>query len=365
MSSCKHKLHTLLPSQILSSCGVGGGCTGEMRAHQAKQLNCGITIPNLGFGTYSFENDRDTTELAIQMALEMGYRHFDTAKIYGSEPAVGTALRGAILDGRVERNDIFVTSKLWGSDHHDPVSALKQTLRNLEMEYVDMYLVHWPVKLKPWAVCAVPREDEFEPLDLETTWAGMEKCFEMGLCRGIGVSNFSCRKIQQLLDFASVPPAVNQVELHPVWRQTKLRQFCGELGIHVSAYSPLGAPGNCWGSNAVVENPTIQSIALKHGATPAQVSHSSPITAIPLSNTLESVKVALQWGLSTEASVIVKSFNQERMKENMGALDLRLDDYDLLEIEKMEERKIMRGEFLVNDTTSPYKTIQDLWDDEI
>ncbi|KAK2981065.1 hypothetical protein RJ640_002598, partial [Escallonia rubra] len=123
MCSYKHNSTGRISSQILSSCEVGGGCTGEMRAHQAK-LNCGIIIPNLGFGTYSFGNDRDTTELAIQMALKMGYMHFDTAKIYGSEPAVGTALREVILDGRVERNDIFVMSKLWGSDHHDPVSAV-------------------------------------------------------------------------------------------------------------------------------------------------------------------------------------------------------------------------------------------------
>ncbi|KAK2994016.1 hypothetical protein RJ640_015634, partial [Escallonia rubra] len=122
-------------------------------------------------------------------------------------------------------------------------SALKQTLKNLEMENVDVYLVHWPVKLKPWVACAIPKEDEFEHLDLQTTRSGMEKCLEMGLCRGIG-------KDPTVLNFASVPPAVNQ--------------FCGELGIHVSAYSSHEAPGDCWESNAVVENPTIQSIALKH-----------------------------------------------------------------------------------------------------
>ncbi|KAK2978457.1 hypothetical protein RJ640_023715, partial [Escallonia rubra] len=221
---------------------MGGGCTGEMRAHQAK-LNCGITIPNLGFGTYSFGNDRDATELAIQMALKMGYMHFDTAEIYGSEPSVGTARREVIIDGRVDYGEVIIMIQ-------SQQSALKQTLKNLEMEYVDVYLVHWPVKLKPWVACAIPKEDEFEPLDQETTGFGMEKCLEMGLCRGIGVSNFSCRKIQKLLNFASVPPAVNQ--------------FCGELGIHVSAYSSHEAPDDCWESNAVVENPTIQFIALKH-----------------------------------------------------------------------------------------------------
>ncbi|GAU45682.1 hypothetical protein TSUD_268490 [Trifolium subterraneum] len=275
----------------------------------------------------------------------VGYRHFDTAKIYGSEPALGKALNEAIYMGEVDREEIFLTSKLWGSDHHDPVSALKHTLKDLDMEYLDMYLVHWPVKLKPWVNYPVPNEDDFENLDLGTTWAGMEKCLEMGLCRSIGVSNFSSNKIEWLLDFANTPPVVNQVEMHPMWRQRKLRRTCGEHKIHVSAYSPLGGPGNAWGSTAVVNHPIIQSIALKHNATPAQV--------------------ALKWGLSKGSSVIVKSFNEERMEENMGSFDLHLDDEDILEIEKLDEIKIMRGEFHVNQTTSPYKTIEELWDDEI
>ncbi|KAK6155879.1 hypothetical protein DH2020_010127 [Rehmannia glutinosa] len=278
----------------------------------------GLAIPIIGMGTYSFDNDKKATENAVQMALKMGYSHFDTAQIYGSEPALGNALGKAISNGLIEREELFVTSKLWGSHHHDPVSALKQTLMNLGMEYVDMYLVHWPVRLKPWVCHPLPKEDDFEKLDMETTWAGMEKCLELGLCRGIGVSNFSCKKIENLLDFASVVPAVNQVEMHPM----KLLGF-----------------------KDVVQNPIIQSIALKHKVTPAQV--------------------ALRWGLSKGASVIVKSFNEERLKENMGALDLKLEDNDIIEIEKMEERKIMRGEFYVNQRTSPYKTIQDLWDDEI
>ncbi|XP_057476069.1 NADPH-dependent aldo-keto reductase, chloroplastic [Actinidia eriantha] len=316
-----------------------------MKYNQVIRLNSGETIPIMGFGTYSAQNDREETKQAVQMALKMGYRHFDTAKIYGSEPAVGEALRRAIQSQMIDREDIFLTSKLWSSDHNDPVSALHQTLETLGMEYVDLYLVHWPVKLKPWATYAVPNEDDFERLDLETTWVGMEKCLDMGLCRSIGVSNFSTNKIQRLLDFASVPPAVNQVEMHPMWRQTKLREFCGDHKIHVSAYSPIGGPGNSWGSTAVVNHPIIQSIAHKHGATPAQV--------------------ALRWGLSKGSSVIAKSFNKGRMKENIGVVDLRLDDRDLRDIERMEEWKIMRGEFFVNETTSPYRTIEDLWDDEI
>ncbi|CAH2041913.1 unnamed protein product, partial [Thlaspi arvense] len=255
----------------------------------------------------------------------LGYRHFDTAKIYGSEPALGDAITDAILDGVTGRGDVFLTSKLWSSDHHDPVSAIRQTLKKLRMEYVDLYLVHWPVKLKTWVDYPVPREEDFERLELEATWSGMERCLDLGLCRSIGVSNFSSKKVHRLLDYASVTPAVNQVEMHPMWRQTKLREFCRDHKIHVSAYSPLGGPGNLWGSTAV----------------------------------------ALRWGLSKGASVIVKSFNRDRIKENIGALNLTLDEQDLINIEKMEQWKIMRGEFLVNDTTSPYKNIQGLWDDEI
>ncbi|KAL8539575.1 hypothetical protein ACS0TY_001255 [Phlomoides rotata] len=305
-----------------------------------------MAIPVIGFGTYSFENHRKTTEHAVRMALKMGYRHFDTAHIYGSEGALGNALGEAISDGIVERQHLFVTSKLWGSHHHDPVSALNQTLMKLGMEYVDMYLVHWPVKLKPWVSDPLPRHDEFEQLDLRATWSGMEKCLEMGLCRGIGVSNFSCKKLQALLDFASVTPALNQVEMHPMWRQKKLRDYCNDHNIHVSAYSPLGGPGNLWGSTAVVENPVVKSIAQKLKATPAQV--------------------ALSWGVWKGASVIVKSFNQQRMKENMAALNLNIQEQHILQIDtNIKEAKIMRGECYVNQTSSPYKTIQHLWDDEI
>ncbi|XP_021842067.2 NADPH-dependent aldo-keto reductase, chloroplastic [Spinacia oleracea] len=315
-----------------------------MRNNQAR-LNTGNVVPLFGLGTYSSSCDSETTQEAIHMALKMGYRHFDTAKIYGSEPALGKALTEAISDGVVDREDIFVTSKLWSSDHDDPVSALHQSLRNLKMEYVDLYLVHWPIRFKSWAEYPVPNEEDFEELDMESTWAGMEKCLELGLCKAIGVSNFSTKKLQHLLDFASVCPAVNQVEMHPMWRQNKMRKFCGEHKIHMSAYMPLGGPGNFWGSTSVIKDPIILSIAKKHKATPAQV--------------------ALKWGIQRGTSVIVKSFNEGRMRENIGALDLKLDENDMINIEKLVERKILRGDHLINKTTSPYRTIEQLWDYEI
>ncbi|XP_058106596.1 methylecgonone reductase [Magnolia sinica] len=309
------------------------------------RFRCDAKLPLIGFGTAAYPYNGERIEQAIATALELGYRHFDTAKIYGSETAVGRALTDAIGGGKVEREDIFVTSKLWGSDHREPVTALRQSLKNLGMEYLDLYLIHWPARFKTWASYPVPTEDDFDGLDMESTWAGLERCVDLGLCKCIGVSNFSCTKVDRLLQHASIPPAVNQVEMHPLWRQKKLREFCEERKIQVSAYSPLGGPGNSWGSTGVVENPIIKSIALKHSATPAQV--------------------ALRWGLEKGANVITKSFNRERMKENMGALGLRLDEEDVMEIDRLEEWKLMRGEFLVNQTTSPYKTIQELWDGEI
>ncbi|XP_019058987.1 PREDICTED: aldo-keto reductase family 4 member C9 [Tarenaya hassleriana] len=214
------------------------------------------------------------------------------------------------------------------------------------MEYLDMYLVHWPIKLKPGVNEPVPREEDFETdLGIEETWEAMERCLDLDLCKCIGVSNFSSQKILNLLDFASVSPHVNQVEMHPLWRQSKLRQVCEENRIHVSGYSPLGGPGNHWGTTAVIQHPLMASIALKHNATPAQV--------------------ALRWGMSKGSSVIVKSFSEARLRENKRALEIKLDEQDLSEIDQLEEWKIMRGEFLVNQTTSPYKSIQQLWDDEI
>ncbi|XP_057528147.1 NADPH-dependent aldo-keto reductase, chloroplastic [Amaranthus tricolor] len=315
-----------------------------MKSNQAR-LNTGNVVPLLGFGTYSCTYDYETTQKAIYMAIKMGYRHFDTAKIYGSEPALGKAVREAISDGLVDREHIFVTSKLWSSDHHDPVSALHHSLQNLGMEYVDLYLVHWPVRFKKWTDYPIPNEEDFEDLDLKATWAGMEKCLQLGLCKAIGVSNFSTKKLQYLLDFASIYPAVNQVEMHPMWRQNKMRKFCEDYKIHVSAYMPLGGPGNFWGSTFVIKDPIILSIAKKHKVTPAQV--------------------ALRWGMQKGVSVIVKSFNEGRMRENYGAINLKLDDNDMVNIEKMVEIKIMRGDHLINTTTSPYRTIEQLWDYEI
>ncbi|XP_057857365.2 deoxymugineic acid synthase 1-like [Cryptomeria japonica] len=136
--------------------------------------------------------------------------------------------------------------------------------------YLDLYLLHWPVRLRKGHTLP-PKEEDFLPLDIKSTWQGMEKCFELGLTKAIGVSNFSCKKIEDLLKYAKIPPAANQVEMHPMWQQKKLREYCSKMKIEVCAWSPLGAPKTPWGSNTVMDNPVIKEIAQKHGMSIAQV----------------------------------------------------------------------------------------------
>ncbi|KAH9314797.1 hypothetical protein KI387_023424, partial [Taxus chinensis] len=201
----------------------------------------------------------------------VGYRHFDTASSYNSEHALGEALNTPIQSGIVKREDVFVTTKLWNTDHDDPLAAPKTSLMNLPLQYVDLYLIHLPLKFIKGVLLNVrPKEEEFLPLDLKSTWEGMEKCVEMGFTKAIGISNFSSKKIEDLLSYVRIPPAFNQVEMHPMWQQKKLRECCSKHNIHLSAWSPLGAPNTPWGTNLVMDNPLIQEIAQKHGKTKAQ-----------------------------------------------------------------------------------------------
>eukprot|EP01018_Ginkgo_biloba_P024810 Gb_28797 [translate_table: standard] len=312
---------------------------------RVSQLNTGSSIPLIGLGTVAVSQNEEEIKTAVDIALEIGYRHFDTASCYGSEAALGEALSKAFQRGIVRRDEVFVTSKLWGNDHDDPVSALKMSLSKLRLEYLDLFLIHWPIKLRKGASRPYFKEENFLPLDLKSTWRGMEQCVELGLTKAIGLSNFSCKKIEDLLSYAKIPPAVDQVEMHPVWQQKKLRDYCSKMNIHVSAWSPLGAPGTAWGSNIVMDNPVIQDIAKKHGKTPAQVS--------------------LRWGLEQGVSMVPKSYNKNRITENFGIFDWSLTAEDHEKISKIEQRKILRGEDRVNSTTSPYRTIQELWDGEI
>ncbi|KAG5550526.1 hypothetical protein RHGRI_015479 [Rhododendron griersonianum] len=204
------------------------------------------SIPLLGYGTASwpFGEPEEIIKGSILTAIKLGYRHFDTASVYLSEQCLGEAISRALELGLIEsRGELFVTSKLWCSDVHPHrvLPVLQDTLQKLGLEYLDLYLIHFPVSMNSPGSYVVPfNQSDLLPMDFKSVWEAMEECHKLGLTKNIGVSNFSVKKLQQLLLTAKIPPAVNQVEISPLWQQKKLRKFCEEKGIHVTAYSSLG-----------------------------------------------------------------------------------------------------------------------------
>ncbi|KAI3910276.1 hypothetical protein MKX01_030102, partial [Papaver californicum] len=229
-------------------------------------LSSGKTIPLLGMGTaaYPFVGSEGVTS-AILKAIKLGYRHFDTGTLYMTEDSLGDAIAEALQLGLIRsRDEVFITSKLYCCDAHPDrvLTALQNTLKNLRMEYLDLYLIHWPVRLNPGNFIFPPAKEELLPMDYKNVWAAMEECQKLGLTKSIGVGNFSCKKLQNVLAIANIPPAVNQ---------TKLIKFYKANDIIVTAYSPLGAYGTPWGSSAVAETQVSHEIAKARGKTHAQV----------------------------------------------------------------------------------------------
>ncbi|KAJ3677239.1 hypothetical protein LUZ60_002963 [Juncus effusus] len=201
-------------------------------------------MPRICKGTAAFPfASSENMKSKILNAIKIGYRHFDTASLYKSEESLGEAIKEAVESGLIgSRDELFITSKLWSSDAHQDrvIPALKESLRTLQLEYLDLYLVHWPMSVKTGKYEFPFPKEEIVPFDMESVWEKMEECQSLGLTNTIGVCNFSCKKLDKLLSFTKIPPAVNQVEVNPVWPQTKLRDFCKEKGIQICGYSPLG-----------------------------------------------------------------------------------------------------------------------------
>lgn len=255
-------------------------------------LNNGVEMPQLGFGVWQVPDDE--AEQAVATALEAGYRSIDTAAIYGNEEGTGKAIAASGL----AREDVFVTTKLWNSDqgYDSTLRAFDTSLAKLGLEYVDLYLIHWPLPARGTYV---------------DTYKAFEKLLADGRVRAIGVSNFLQEHVEHLLTETSVVPAVNQIELHPHLQQHAAREYHAEHGIAVEAWSPLGS------GKGLLEVPAVVAIAQKHNRTPAQI--------------------VLRWHRQLGNIVIPKSVTPSRIRENIDVFDFSLDTEDLAAISALNE----------------------------
>ncbi|KPK56776.1 MAG: aldo/keto reductase [Gammaproteobacteria bacterium] len=308
----------------------------------------GNRMPALGLGTW--KSEPGVVGGVVREAIRTGYRHFDCAPIYGNEAEIGEAVQASITAGEVSREELWITSKLWNFNHlrADVVPGLKNTLSDLRLDYLDLFLVHWPVAHKPGVVFPETPDGflSLEEAPLAETWAGMEEACNAGLCRHIGVSNFSVRKISGLLETASIRPAANQVECHPYFPQRELLRYCQAHDIILTAYSPLGSgdrPARIKREDepVLLEDPVILEIAERHKLTPGQV--------------------LIAWALHRGTSVIPKSSNPGRLKENFAAASVELDDEAMAEIDGLDrDYRYVDGSFWCP-PGSPY-TLEELWD---
>jgi 2,5-diketo-D-gluconate reductase A len=247
-----------------------------------------VAIPQFGLGV--FQVPPEDTVANVLTGIEAGYRHIDTAKAYGNEAQVGQAIRASGLP----REAFFITTKLWNDDHSDGVGALKESLGRLEMEHVDLYLIHWPV----------PAQDRYVD-----AWKALIEAQQAGLTRAIGVSNFQPAHLRRIIDESGVTPAVNQIELHPLLTQPGLRREHADRGIVTEAWSPLA-------QGAALTEPAVEEIAEAHNRTPGQV--------------------VLRWHIQLGNVVFPKSMTPERIEQNIDIFDFELSEEEMDRIEALD-----------------------------
>ncbi|MDO4478373.1 MAG: aldo/keto reductase [Lachnospiraceae bacterium] len=264
--------------------------------HKTITLNNGVAMPRLGLGTYKSTSECDV-QGAIRDAVSTGYRLIDTASFYKNEEAVGDGIRKC----GIPREELFVTTKVWNTAQRlgDVENAFNRSLERLGLDYIDLYLIHWPVP-----GCSLE------------TWHLLEKLLADGRCRAIGVSNFNEMQLQELMDNSTIVPAVNQIEYHPLWNRDSLRSFCQSNGIAVQAYCPLAR-------GAFFDRSVIENLALKYNRTPAQI--------------------GLRWLLQKDICPIPKSVNADRIISNACIFDFALDEHEMASIDGLNENHRVAG----------------------
>ena len=260
-------------------------------------LNNGVKMPQLGFGVWQVEDTQATT--AVAKALEVGYRSIDTAMIYRNEHGVGKAIR----ESSIPREDLFITTKVWNNDQgmENTLCAYEKSLERLGLDYVDLYLIHWPT----------PKYDRYVD-----TYKALEKLYHEGRVRAIGICNFDIVHLERILIECDIKPVLNQIECHPYFAQKEIKNFCAKHDIFVEAWSPLEQGGT------VLQEPVIQKIAEAHGKSSAQT--------------------ILRWHLQNNSIVIPKSVTPSRIEENMNVFDFVLTQDEMEEIDQLD-RNLRRG----------------------
>ena len=307
----------------------------------------GDEMPIIGLGTW--KSNKGKVGEAVKIALNNGYRHIDCAATYGNEAEIGEALNEIFSEGKIKREEVWITSKLWNDSHQKEhvIPALKQTLKDLQLDYLDLYLIHWPVAFKH-GVSSPSGDDDYlslEEVPLIETWNAMIEAKEQGLAKHIGVSNFSIKKLKDLMSQTNEQPEMNQVELHPFLQQHELLDFLQQNNIPATAYSPLGSGDRSAQMKAkdepsLLEEPAIVEIAKKNDVSPAQV--------------------LIKWAVARGTVVIPKSTTKEHIVANLESIKIPLDEDDLKKISAIKRNfRYVTGEFYVT-PGNPYHNIYDL-----